>query len=467
MTAHFDATGPAVVVEHLDVRDPAVVAEARRWSSGHRGSAVPAEELAGCDLTAFVTQAVVVGTHAIATAGGAQEAFRLDALVAEVGERTAEVSRHATQATSEALQKATTTIETSTAAVRTTITEIGTEARRAFAENVDAAEKVLSGELGRLLGGDHPELLTRLTPVIERFGRELEARTSQQTGELIAKAARQLDPTDPTSPMAQQARTLAEQQQRLAESLAKDNVDLTRKIDELAETVKLAQAASMARAAAVRVSTLKGKPFEAETHDVLAELATGFGDEYIDTSTTAGRFPHNKKGDGVLALNGGAVRVVVEMSDSNRGAGWGAYLDETERNRDARASLGIVRSASQLGGHSIVSLGPRRLVMAFDPETDSVDLLRTVVQLLRLGALAAAHGEQDGEIAVAEEKITEALGVLGRIDKVTKSVGLIRQHAATIGDQSEALRTELSRLLRQARSALGTTSDEGACDAAA
>lgn len=467
MTARFDPTGPAVVVDHLDVRDPVVVAEARRWSSGHRGSAVSAEELAGCDLTAFVTQAVVVGSHAIATAGGAQEAFRLDALVAEVGERTAELSMQATRATGEALQKATTTIETSTAAVRTTITEIGTEARRAFAENVDAAGKVLSGEIGRLLGGDHPELLTRLTPVIERFGRELESRTSQQTGELIAKAARQLDPTDPTSPMAQQARTLAEQQQRLAESLAKDNVDLTRKIDELAETVKLAQAASAARAAAVRVSTLKGKPFEAGMHDVLAELATGFGDEYIDTSATAGRFAHNRKGDGVLALNGGMVRVVVEMSDSNRGAGWGAYLDETERNRDARASLGIVRSASQLGGHCIVSLGPRRLVMAFDPETDSVDLLRTVVQLLRLGALAAAHGEQTGEVAVAEEKITEAIGVLSRIDKVAKSVGLIRQHAATIGDQSEALRTELSRLLTQARSALGTTIEDGTCDAAA
>jgi hypothetical protein len=105
--------------------------------------------------------------------------------------------------------------------------------------------------------------------------------------------------------------------------------------------------------------------------------------------------------------------------------------------------------------------------MAFDPETDSVDLLRTVLQLLRLGALTTAHDEQAGEVRIAEEKITEAIGVLDRIDKVTKSVGLIRQHAATIGDQSEALRTELSRLLTQARAALGTASDEGADDAAA
>ncbi len=53
------------------------------------------------------------------------------------------------------------------------------------------------------------------------------------------------------------------------------------------------------------------------------------------------------------------------------------------------------------------------------------------------------------------------------IDKVAKSVGLIRQHATTIGDQSEALRTELSRLLTQARAALGAIDDSGAGDAAA
>lgn len=60
-----------------------------------------------------------------------------------------------------------------------------------------------------------------------------------------------------------------------------------------------------------------------------------------------------------------------------------------------------------------------------------------------------------------------AIGVLVRIDKITKSVGLIQQHATTVGDQSEALRTELSRLLTQARAALATASDEGARDAAA
>jgi hypothetical protein len=307
MTAHFDASGPAVVVAHLDVRDPAVVAEARRWSTGHRATAVAAEDMAGADLTTFVTQALVVGSHAIATAGGAQEAYNLEALVTEVGERPAEASRQATQATDEAIRKATVTIESSTAAARTAINELGAEARRSFSEDVETARKALSIEVNRLLGGEHPELLTRLAPVIERFGRDLEGRSSHQTSELIAKAARQFDPADPASPMAQQTRMLAEQHRTLAEALAKDSAELARKIDGLAETVKLAQAASGARVATMQLSTLKGKPFEDAMHQVLAELAAGFGDEYINTSATAGRSPRSKKGDGVLAVMPGHV----------------------------------------------------------------------------------------------------------------------------------------------------------------
>lgn len=163
------------------------------------------------DLTTFVTQAMVVGSHAIATAGGVQEAYNLEALVAEVGERTAEASAHAGRTTGAAIERATATIEASTAAARTAISTIGTEARRSFAENVEAAGRMLSGELDRLLGGEHPELMARLTPLLERFGRDLENRSARQTSELITKAARQFDPADPASPMAQHARALAEQ----------------------------------------------------------------------------------------------------------------------------------------------------------------------------------------------------------------------------------------------------------------
>ena len=57
------------------------------------------------------------------------------------------------------------------------------------------------------------------------------------------------------------------------------------------------------------------------------------------------------------------------MTDSAR-TGWTDYLDEAERNRDAVARLGLVRTAEQNGGPPIRASGPRRIVMAFDPGTD-------------------------------------------------------------------------------------------------
>ena len=180
------------------MREPAVVAEARRWTTGHRGPVVGIDDMAGADLSAFVTQALVVGSHAIATAGGIQEAYDLGALVTEVGDRTAEASAQATRATGEAIQRVTATIESSTAAVRTAIGEIGAETRRSFADNVEAAGKALSGELDRLLGGEHPALMARLTPVLDRFGRELEARSVQQTAS--SSPRRRGSSTRPTPP---------------------------------------------------------------------------------------------------------------------------------------------------------------------------------------------------------------------------------------------------------------------------
>ena len=62
--------------------------------------------------------------------------------------------------------------------------------------------------------------------------------------------------------------------------------------------------------------------------------------------------------------------------------------------------------------------------MAFDPEHDDPELLRTVVMLLRAAALAASARTGATEIATAEEKIDEALEQLGKIDEIKKSAGL-------------------------------------------
>ena len=135
-------------------------------------------------------------------------------------------------------------------------------------------------------------------------------------------------------------------------------------------------------------------------------------------------------------------------------AGWANYFDEAERNRDAAASIGIVRTVDQNAGQSIRVLGTRRVVIAFNPDEDDPELLRTVVMLLRTAAIAASIRTGSAEVETAEERITEALAQLEKIDAVKKIAGTIQKGAAKIETQCTSITTSIHRLLDQALVAL-------------
>ena len=455
----YDTLQSAVVIDQLIITELSVATEARRWSQGRRGPSLPAEQMADVDLSPFLRQALSVGVHAISTAGGIQEKFNLEGLVAEVGDRTADATARAATATTEAITQATTALERASAEAKKVIADAGTNARQSFSENVDAARKSLADEINRLVGGDHPELLARLTPVLANFGRELDDRAAKQTSELIDKVTRQFDPADPTSPMAKHNQELSRQQLTLRDTLEKNHMELEAKVDELAGAVRSARAASDATAASI--TTLKGETYAQAVHRLMIDIAAGLGDEYCDTGATPGSVARCKKGDGVLAVDGGTVKVVLEMTDSKRTT-WNGYLDEAERNRGALASLGLVRSADQLSGNTMQSFGARRIVLAFDPETDDPYLLRTVVQLLRLSAIAANSRQDDGEIDTAQEKIAEAITLLSRIDEIKRLAGLVTANATRIDKESDTIRLSLDRLLGQAQHALNGVTTQGA-----
>lgn len=110
----------------------------------------------------------------------------------------------------------------------------------------------------------------------------------------------------------------------------------------------------------------------------------------------------------------------------------------------------------------MVSLGPRRIVLAFDPDTDNPDLLRTVVQLLRISAQAASMRDDAAEVRTAEEKLDEALTLLTQIDTISKLAGQIRQNATKIDTEADGVKGKLTRLLSQARAALAGAGDDHA-----
>ena len=452
----YDAHIPALTITALTINHPAVTAEALRWTTGSRGPAAPADEAQGADLTAYAEQAIVVGAQAIAAAGGTQDTFKLEQLVQDVGRRTTESTAQAAEATHAVVADATKTLAAASADTTKALKEEGELARKAFGASVTAAQKELDERLGRLLAGEDAELVVRIKPLLESFGASLARRADEHTATLFDKATRALNPDDPTSPLAKHHAQLERQQAELAARLGKQHDELTHAVTELATAVKVQQAASEARAKLAKVTPLKGGAYEENIREVMSGVAAGLGDEYVETRHLAGAINRCKKGDGVLVVAGGQARLVLEMTDSER-KDWGDYLDEAERNRQAVASLGLVPSIEQNAGQSIRVLGPRRIVMAFDPESSDPALLRTVVQLLHVSALAAVARQDTSGAQVATERIAEALEVLPKVERIRKAAGYIRKSAGDIDTEADRLQTSLNRLLLQAQTALAGT----------
>ncbi|UXN21169.1 Fis family transcriptional regulator [Curtobacterium flaccumfaciens] len=448
--AHFDESGSQVAIEGLMIDDPGVVGEARHWVGGERGQRCddPAV-LADADLTKFATEALVLGAKALSLTAQATEMRALERMLKDVGDKTAEATHRAGEATAVATRSATETVVKAAADAKKAITEVDETTRKHLAEAVTATKRDLLTETRRLFGGENPELLERLQPVLDKFAVTLEKQVHVSTSELLAKATKQLDPSDPTSPMAKHTATLAQQQEQFTKQIEKGQAELAAKVDDLSTALKVQDA----KASIAKVTPIKGISFEDQVHALMSDIAVGLGDEYEDTTTKTGLVPRSKKGDGVLTVAGASARVVIEVTDSAR-ANWGEYFDEAERNRAASASLGLVRSTDQNGGHSIRVLGQRRVVIAFDPNSDDTEVLRTVALLLRTVAIAAAARTGEAEVGTAEEKIGEAVAHLEKIDSIKKTAGSIQKGAAKIESECTSITTAIRRLLDQALVAL-------------
>ncbi|MCV7078835.1 Fis family transcriptional regulator [Mycobacterium szulgai] len=458
--AHFDATLTTVEIEGLALRDKDVAHEAQRWTSGERGPVIyDPDTLRGADLTEFVTEAIKMGAHALSVTGAATESHRLEQMLKEVGEKAADSTSKAAEVTERAVESASETLAKAAADAKKAITEAGAASRNEFTQSVAVAKHDLNTEVRRIFGGENPELLDRLQPVLDKFGASLDAKAQAGTNELLTRATKQFDPSDPTSPMSKHAAELGARQQQLVEMIGKNHADLARKVDELTTALKVQEA----KASLAKVTPIKGDTFENQVNAIISEIAAGLGDEFTDTRTIVGSVPRSKKGDAVLTIDGGSARVVIETTDSSRTT-WAEYFNEAERNRLAAAALGIVRSTEQNGGQSIRVLGSRRIVLAFDPGVDDPDLIRTVVMLLRTAALTAATRRGANQLVTAEEKITEAIERLTTLDDVKKTAGSIQKSATKIENSCTGITSGIQRLLTDALTALHDASPEAHAD---
>jgi hypothetical protein len=121
-----------------------------------------------------------------------------------------------------------------------------------------------------------------------------------------------------------------------------------------------------------------------------------------------------------------------------------------------------VRTPEQNGNQTIRVLGARRVVLAFDPTCDDPDLVRTVVMLLRASALTAVSRRGGDQLDTAEEKITEAITQLDKLDDIKKAAGSIHKSADKIESSCTGINSSIQRLLAEALAALESVEEDAA-----
>ncbi len=447
----LDLEQNSVRIDGLTIVDEYVAREATRWTTGVRGNVVSDREtLAQADLSNYVVEAVAIGARALAVTGQTVEARAVEEMLKDVGAKTVDATNRAAEATERVVKTASDVVAKATADAKKTLAEAEQQQRKEFRDVVVTAKSDLTREVRKIFGGENPELLDRLQPLLDVFGTRLDDNVRVRTTELIEKAAKQFDPSDPTSPMAKHTAAITAEQARLADQVAKGQADLTKRVEDLTTLLKVRDA----KADLAKVTPIKGGAYEDQISVVLRAMAIGLGDDYADTRNTVGLLSRCKKGDGVLSLADGTVRVVIEATDSREARNWCEYFDVAEQNRGAHAALGVVRSIDQNAGQTIRVVGSRRVVLAFDPDHDSAELVRTAVQLLRTAAMTAASRAGSAEIATAEERITQAIDELAKLDGIKKLSGAIQKSAISIDGECTKIGNAARRMLDEAMSAL-------------
>jgi len=120
--------------------------------------------------------------------------------------------------------------------------------------------------------------------------------------------------------------------------------------------------------------TAKGRSFEKAVMEVIAEIATGSGDDAEQTGDDIGLY--DKMGDGVIVLREGTTRVArVAVEAKNKKmtiAAWQKEAAGALKNRDAHGFIGICKSIDQMPTKAqLVSLDDfgQQLVVCFDPDS--------------------------------------------------------------------------------------------------
>lgn len=403
-----------VMITGLVVEDPAVIA-----------LYIQAQN-AGEDLGLLTTQLLALAARASALTGATKEA---GALGVAVDQARNEINRTTTEAAKQ--------IQTLVSGVA------GPEG--AVVTSIDELLDQLTGSVNDVVAGENGPLKEAINKTMGEARAELSRAVSSRLTEHRDEVAKLLDPNDPQSPL----KSVSIDLQRLDAAMAeiKTLLDKSKGAEEVADK-----------------STFKGRPYEEFAVAELSEVVVAMGDTCESTGDRQGR--SRKSGDAVVEIEGGLAGVVRLVMEAKSGAmtmdEWRKEADKALVNRESQVFLGMAQgdASMPMSGQRIWYDEPHLMVIKHGYD-DEIDLLRTVVHLLKAEAISQGADVDDIDLADLRGALSAGLKELDSFEKLQRSLSSALKNVQSAQGEATSINEAIRMRLATAMTAL---QGEGADD---
>ncbi len=336
-----------------------------------------------------------------------------------------------------------------------------------FKEKIDATFDADAGLLPKLLDqyfGENSS--TAVQKKVEALVQEM-LRTHREA------LTKQFTADDENNPLNQFQKAAVEKIKTASDIQSKQLLEMTRTLNEMQQKMAAAEGEAKgadALAAEHAKSAAKGRPYEESVAAAIAEIAHGRGDisEHVGEVTEGG----GKKGDVVVdveAQNGPPRgRIAFEaknVKEFPRGK-MIKTLDDARHQRSAGYAVLVVPTDPQVPANTRVleEIHGDKLVITYDPDSDSTLVLETGYALARARLLMAREEIGDIDVAAVTDAAEKALETLAAVKKIKASLTgaktQIDASSASVDEMANRVREHLDAICELTR-ADGDDGDDG------
>lgn len=413
--------GDQLLIDGLAVDDDATIALARE------------REAAGASLDELVSQAIEIGARILQRE---QTASDTEFVKAEFERQAHEVEAQ--------------------------FNESAQKVSEGFKEKIDATFDADAGLLPKLLD--------------QHFGENSSSAVQNQVKALVEEMLRthrealtkQFTADDESNPLIQFQKLTTEIIKQASDQQAKQLLEMNRTITEMQKSIAGSEAEAEGAeklAESEARGTAKGRSYEEQVADAIAAIAQGRGDssEAVGEKTEGG----GKKGDVVVeieAQSGPARgRIAFEAKNSRLSRNDAiATLDQARAQRSAGYAVLVVPSDAQAPAKfsPLEELHGNKIVVTFDPETDSALVLETGYLLARARILMASpEGDEIDGVAV-RQAASRALDLLKKVSGIKRSLTTASNQILATSETVDELAISVREQLDEIAALTNASSDE-------